>query len=163
MSVEKQMSQIEEEIKAIKDSFEQSASSMKIYTNETTYQTKANTMRISNSGTYNPLQWSRIISIPQDVYGNWFGPEIVVVTFDCPAGNNTFASLELSKEPLAALDSTSVRRVPYAGGAKWLIEVQPNVDSDPDHSSYYLWNPTTLNIAIQSASEGVIGVKMIWE
>lgn len=162
MSIEQQIEGLEEEIKALKCSFSQSANSMKIYTVEKAFETKANIVRASNPNPYNPLEWSAITSIPKNQNGDGYGRETILATFNCLKGINTFASLEFTVLAPSGLNIISTKRVPYAGGARWQIEIRPNVTMDGG-TGFYIWSTTKLHFAVQSAAEGTLEVKMIWE
>lgn len=163
MTVEQQINKIEDEVKAIKQSFEQNASEMNIYTSSTDFQTQACKLRITNDEPYSVLEWDAILALPLDINGFRYCNEEVIVTFSCPSGSNTFASLELYIEDLKTFYFPSIVRLPYSGGARWKISVPPGTDWDPDHPGYEIWKPSILHIAVQSAAPGTLGVKMIWE
>lgn len=161
MSVEKDIEKMEQEIKALKASFEQSASMMKIYSTQITFSTSMNSVTYSNPS-YNPLQWESLVSMPRIDANTHCGVETIVVTFTCSGGINTFATLEI--EELVATSGLGVittTRVPYNGGARWLVTAQPNVTLQP--SGWYTWQPTKLRFVVKSAVEGQLGAKMIWE
>ena len=162
MSVEQQIEQLDDEIKALKASFEQNANSMEVFTTETTFDTRANIVNASNSGSYSPLDWSKIWSIPKDQYGNGYGTETIVVTFNCTNGINTFASLEFTVLAPAGFNIASTKRIPYNGGARWLIMIDPNLTAIGE-TGRYSWSPTKLHIAVQSATRGTMEVKMLWD
>lgn len=164
MRTEQQVQKLEQEIKALRTAFEQNAASMNIQTFTLEFTTSRNTTDWSNSSPYNPLQWDSLISMPMDSNGNRIGMETIEVTFDCSAGINIFANLEIntievSNNNWAVISS---RRIPYSGGAKWLITVNPNIQMIGD-TGIYEWSPSKLLFAVQSAAPGIISARMIWD
>ena len=165
MSVDKQLQKLEEEIKALKTSFEQSAASLNVYTTETTFDTSMNVTNFSNGGAYDPMQWLPLMATYQMSNSTRFDTETFVVTFTCDKGINTFASIEFKNITAEQKGRTSYlthRRVPFAGGAKWIVTTQPNATLNSG-TGFYTWEPTKIKIAVQSAAEGTLGVKMIWQ
>lgn len=162
MRVDSQLQKLEQEIASIRAAFSQNASSMDIFTSTVEFTTSRNTTNWSNSGSYNPLQWEPLVSMRRTAGGDRFGSETIEVTFSCNAGINTFANLEINfvdvKEGLAVL---SCRRVPYSGGARWIVIVQPK--STMDGYGNYTWQPSTLKFAVQSAVQGTLTARMIWQ
>jgi len=160
--VDKQVQKIEQEIEAIRSAFTQNASSMTIHTASLTFTTSRNTTNWSNSGSYSPLQWAPLISMYRTSGGDRFDTETIEVTFSCNAGINTFANLEISFVTITSgLAVVSSRRVPYSGGARWIITVRPN--ATVDSSDYDVWQPSTLRFAVQSAVQGTLTARMIWQ
>lgn len=159
--VDQQLEKMEQEIKALRASFEINANSMKVYTKELQFTTQKNKTSWSNSQAYNPLQWEQLVSMAKESDGNRFSTETIVVTFDCAAGINTFAQLEINL--VSGLDTNwlviGCRRVPYSNGARWIVTTRPNLDNP----SYDVWYPTVLKFAVQSAAEGTLTAKMIWQ
>ena len=163
MRVEKQISQLEEEIQAIKSSFELQAASAQVETKTITFSTSANIIRWSNSSPYNPLQWETLVSLPKAQNGDCYGNEEILVTFNCASGSNTIASLEIKEISVnAGVVFLSARRIPYSGGARWIINLPPNTTLDGD-TGYHIWSPSTIQIAVQSMIEGTLEAKMIWQ
>ena len=164
MRTDSQIKQLEQEIKALKTSFEQSASMLTVYTEEISFQTSMNVTNFTNSGSYNPLEWQTLVAMNRTSDGTRFSIETVQVTFRCEAGINTFASLEIDKlnGEEAGLRTISQRRIPYSGGARWLVTVAPNATLIGT-TGYYSWNPTQLKFAVQSAVKGTLEAKMIWQ
>lgn len=161
MSVQGQINKLEEEIKAIKASFEQSAAQMPMYSSEITFTTSMNMVRYTHPP-INPLEWATLVSLPNIDQNTSCGVEPIIVTFTCDKGINTFANLEiLVIESLDGLFVTTVRRIPYSGGARWLVTAQPNHEYKQD--GYVEWHPTKLKFVVKSAVTGTLGAKMIWE
>ena len=159
-----QIQQLKQEMKAIKASFEQSASMLNVYTVELSFQTSMNVTNYTNSSSYNPLEWTTLMAMESLPNGTKFDTETIQVTFKCDAGVNTFASLEINKlnGDNAGLRTISCRRIPYSGGARWLITVAPNATLIGT-TGYYNWEPTRLKFAVQSAAKGTLEAKMVWQ
>jgi hypothetical protein len=130
-SIEAWLNKLENESKALKTAFVQSATSLRVFTDETNFTTAKNTITVVVGG--------------QTYYHD--NQERVLVTFDTNNGADTLAKIELtcSQEYLPA-----VRRVPYSGGARFMIT---NV-ADQDASGN--WRATTYRIVIQSFVEGKV-------
>lgn len=165
MNVEKETQKLERELKAIKTSFEQSAATMKIYKTQIRFSTSPNQVRWNSNGHWEPLKYEPLDSLAgltSDSSGNYtgYGHERIVVTFDSEKGQNTFASLELN---LIDFRNWIVwpKRVPYSGGARWVVDLHPNVYQDEQY--VWHWKPNILDIAIESSFPGVVGAKMIWD
>ena len=164
MRLEKQVAELEQEIKALKASFEQSATSMNIYRYETNFSTSMNVTNFSNSSPYSVLDWEPLVSMHRTTNGTRFSTESIIVTFNCDAGINTFAFLEIhdvSGWSDQSLSTFTNHRIPYAGGARWYVSMSPNATQLP--SGYYSWSPNQLKIVVKSAAPGQLGVKMSWE
>lgn len=160
--VDKQLQKLEQEIEAIRAAFAQNASSMTIYTTAITFTTSRNTTNWSNSGSYNPLQWASLISMYKTSGGDRFDTETIEVTFSCDAGINTFANLEIGFVTITSgLAVVSSRRIPHSGGARWLVTVRANATTDG--SGFDVWQPSTLRFAVQSAVQGNLTARMIWQ
>ena len=150
--VDKQVQKIEQEIEAIRSAL----------TVSLTFTTSRNTTNWSNGGSYNPLQCAPLISMYRTSGGDRFDTETIEVTFSCNEGINTFANLEISFVTITSgLAVVSSRRVPYSGGARWIITVRPNATTDS--SGYDVWQPSTLRFAVQSAVQGTLTARMIWQ
>ena len=166
MRTEQQLTKLEEEVKAIKASFEQTASMMKVYTASTDFSTSPNIVSWNGNGHWEPLKYPWLDSlsgISHDASGTYtgYGRERVLVTFDCDGRTNTFASLEID---LVDANGSAVwcKRVPYAGGAQWVVLFHANEERD-GQGQWVAWKPTVLKLAVQSAIPGTLGVKMIWQ
>lgn len=162
MRVDSQLQKIEQEIESIRTAFSQNASSMAIYTSTLDFTTSRNTTNWSNSGSYSPLEWEPLISMFQSSNGDRFAAETIEVTFTCNAGINTFANLEIDfVEVSPGWAVVSSRRVPYSGGARWLVITRPNFSGSTPGE--YTWLPTRLRFAVQSAMQGNLTARMIWQ
>lgn len=164
-STDKQIQKLEDEIKALKASFQQSAVMMNIYTTDIQFDTAMNVTNWSNSGSYNPLQWGTLVAMYTLQNGTRFDTETLEVTFTCADGYNTYATLEV--DDITPGKETSFfrfyyHRVPYNGGARWIVSVAPNADL-VGGTGYYTWAKSTLRFAVQSPAKGTLGVKMIWQ
>ena len=162
MKVEQQLQKIGQEIEAISAAFAQNAATMEVFTSILDFTTSRNTTNWSNSQPYNPNQWAPLISMFEDSDGNRFATETIIVTFDCDSGINIFANLEVDfTDTSPGWAIVSCRRIPYSGGARWLVTTQPNF-SGPGPGEY-VWKPTKLKFAVQSAAPGTLSAKMIWQ
>lgn len=160
MSVESEIEKMTNEINSLKATFEQSAAMMQMIVTEITFSTSMNSISFTNPS-YDPLKWQSLISLPKISATVACGLEPVIVTFDCDAGINTFATLEIERPAHTPLDLIATYRLPYSGGAKWMVTVNPNVT--PLQSGYYSWQSTTLRFVVKSAAAGQLGAKMIWQ
>lgn len=165
MSVEQEITKLEQELKAIKTSFEQSAAMMKVNKVQMRFSTSANFIQWNPHGNWEPFKYEPLDSLAastSDSSGNHtgYGNERVVITFNSEKGQNTFASLELN---LIDAKGWAVwqKRVPYSGGARWIINLLPNVYQDEQYEWH--WEPNVLDIAVESSFPGTLGAKMIWE
>lgn len=162
MRVDQQLQKVEQEIESIRSAFAYNASNIDVYTSTLTFTTSKNTTSWNNSGSYNPLQWAPLTSMYTSSGGDRFDVETVIVTFTCDAGINTFANLEINYVTVSAgFAVSSCRRVPYSGGARWLVTIQPRATSDGRGN--YTWQASTLKFAVQSAAPGNLTAKMIWQ
>lgn len=161
MSVEQQIEKLNQEIKAVKSSFEQSATMMKVYSTEITFSTSMNAVVFSNPS-YDPFDWSTLVAMPRVDANTRCGQEPIIVTFNCDRGINTFATLEVkpSKE-LGNLESIKIRRIPYSGGSRWLVIIDPDITTPPQ--GWSIWQPNVLTFVVKSAVQGQLGAKMIWQ
>ena len=162
---EKQIEKIEQEIKALKTSFEQSASSMEIYTTRTTFTTQANRFTAYNPS-YDYQDWSRIVQYYDktgpDYQNGFYADEPVIVTFRSENGQNVLANLEIG----ANGDATrfiKITRVPYSGGARWKLLCSPLLEGVGSPVQYYNWTAWHLDIAVQAGVKGTLEVKMAWQ
>ena len=161
MNVESQIIKYEQEIKALKASYEQSAAEMPMFSTQMTFNTSMNTVKYTYPPGIDPLQWSAIIAMPRINLNTACGEEPIVVTFNCDEGINTFASLEIEKiSGVVGVFGINVHKIIYNGGARWLVTVQPNVYLQ---DSWYVWSPTVLRFVVKSAAKGTLGAKMIWQ
>lgn len=160
MTVESQVEHLTREINALKTTFEQSAAMMQTFTAETTFTTSMNSISFSNPS-YDPMQWQPLVSLPDISDTVSCGLEPIIVTFSCDKGFNVFATLEIDRPAHTPLDLIATYRLPYSGGARWMVTVNPKVTFQP--SGYYTWEPTTLRFVVKAAAEGQVEAKMIWQ
>lgn len=162
---EKQLKSLEQEIKALKTSFEQSASSMEIYTTRTTFTTQSNKFTATNPS-YDYEYWSRIVGYydkhSSSDPNSYYADEPVIVTFRSENGQNVLANLEIG----ANGDATSflkITRVPFNGGARWKILCYPLLEDVGNPTQYVVRTPWNLDIAVQAGVRGTLEVKMAWQ
>lgn len=125
---------LRQEYNALKVAFQTAGSRLALSTRTLSFSTSRNSVT-ENGFTYDDL-------------------ERVVVTFEATSSANTLAKLELSGDyetlPI-------VRRVPYSGGARWVITTNSRVDSS------FNWATTTYRFTVHSLAPGTLSAKMIWE
>lgn len=87
---------------------------------------------------------------------DFYGDEVerVVVTLTTKTGANTFAKLEISGN--AADAYPTVRRVPFQGGARWVVSNGPRYDGGN-------WAPTNYTFTVHTMLDGELSAKMAWE
>jgi len=168
MSTESEIQKLEREVEELKASFAQSASTMRTNTTMISFQTQANLCTKDGRNVSYPTgqEWTRVLiemSFHDDGSEIYYCTECVEVTFTSDNGTNVLATLEVN---VLNVEYPNVRttRVPFNGGAKWILHIGPNVTS---HSSggtirYWTWEPTRLQIAVQSNTTGRLEAKMIW-
>ena len=136
------LQQIKRELQAQKVAFSRASSQLPLYTKNLVYNTKKNACRATDL--YPPYS-----------YYDYEGNERVVVTLNTPSGANTLATLEINGN----YDTYPVvRRVPYSGGARWVVATSPRYNWD-DHT----WRTTTYNFTVQTLVDGVLTAAMFWE
>lgn len=129
-NTERLLTKLENESKALKATFEQSAMALPVFTTTHAHTTTQNKITIAASGnTYTPND-----------------PERVIVTFNTNSGANTIAKLEISTNN-AYLPVT--RRIPYSGGAQWSV----TAGAQSNGSS---WQPTNYTFTVQSLINGTL-------
>lgn len=134
-NVEKQLNALETEAHALKIAYEQAATSMPVFTTALDF-TPAKNELVTRYGSTSRTE---------------NGIERVVLTLDTEMGANTLATLELETNADAA---PNIRRVPYNGGARWVITNQPRVQSGSWQSGN--WLPTTYRFQVQSLVKGIL-------
>lgn len=139
MNTEQQTAKLENEIKALKVGFEQTALTMPIVTKTASIATTRNKLDIKYT----------------DPYGTTYeydenGAERILVTFTTSRGSNTIACLEVNVDHADA--SPVVQRIPYNGGAKWIITGQP-------YMIYPNWYSTEYTITVHSMVDGSLTVE----
>lgn len=162
MRTEKELQKLEDELKAIKMSFEQSAVSLNIQTVETSFTTHASQFTYTNSSSYDPFEWQDITfgylaEGGTAFYGPYYGNEIIQVTFRSNTGSNTLASLEINDRTEGGSNSVHIMRVPFDGGARWVLSYFPCCERVSGVGEY-TWSPTVIDIAVQSIMPGSLEV-----
>lgn len=161
MKVEKDLQKLEDEINALKVSFERSASTLNLFSYTNTITTTANQYYVSNSSWYDPSRWESLLGYlaenGQQGYGPYYGFETIMVTFQANNGNNTLANLELKDLSVDESNVLKIMRVNYSGGARWKIDCAPNVEL-VGGPGFYRWSPTTLEITVRSIMPGTLEV-----
>ena len=138
--MEAELKRLENEIEAQKAAYEKMAVQMPIFTKSINFTTSANPMNIR---------------YPDNTNYSFDGNERVVVTFTTSRGSNTLATLELTSDAIKA--DLKVKRVPYSGGARWVVYDIPNYDGGGNRID------THYTFTVQSAVDGTLGAKMIWQ
>lgn len=135
-TVEQKISNLERELKAMKVAFERSATKTNLITKPISFNTKENLITLSGQYPFSQDDLER-----------------VVVTLSTSSGANTIAKLEISGN----YDTLpTVRRVPFSGGARWVVTNSPRQSGGS-------WTPTTYNFTVHSLVNGTINAGMIWE
>lgn len=138
--MEAELKKLEDEIEAQKAAYEKMAIQMPIFTKSINFTTSANPMNIR---------------YPDNTNYSFDGNERVVVTFTTSRGSNTLATLELTSDAIKA--DLKIKRVPYSGGARWVVYDMPNYDGGGNRID------THYSFTVQSAVDGTLGAKMIWQ
>lgn len=133
---------IRRELQAQKIAYSQGTLSLPLHTISQTFSTKKNLCHVHD------------LWYPGSDY-DYEGYEQVIVTLNTPTGENTLATLEMTGD---YLESPTVRRLPYLGGARWSVITSPNyiwIDKT--------WIPTNYNFTVQSLVDGTLDIRMVWE
>lgn len=133
-SIEKQLKILELESAALKSSFSRSANELPLFTISEKFTTTRNAVNIVANGNSN---------ISND-------PERIVITLNTNIGANTIANLEISTNNSRL---PVKRRVPYSGGAKWIVTAATKGDISGDN-----WQSTTYQFNIQSLVDGELTI-----
>ncbi len=137
--IENELTKLENEIIAQKATYEKMATQMPVFTKSVDFTTLGNSITMDQGG------------------GSTFtfdGNERVEVTFNTSRGSNTLAVLEMTSDAIKA--DLKVKRVPYNGGAKWIVYDIPNYNNGNRVDTHYTFT-------VQSAVDGLLGAKMIWQ
>lgn len=138
--MEADLIKLQTEIEAQKATFEKMALQMPIFTKSIDFTTSANSMTIR---------------YPDSTTYSFDGNERVVVTFTTSRGSNTLATLEMTTDGTKA--ELKTKRIPYTGGARWVVYDIPNYNSGGNRID------THYTFTVQSAVDGTLGAKMIWQ
>lgn len=133
MTTEQRIRALRIEANALKQAFMASATQINLITKNLAYSTKKN---LINQGGF-----------------TYEDQERVVVTYASTEGVNTLAKLEITGD----YDTVPiVRRVPYSGGARWVVSNAPKMGIGG-------WQATNYTFTVQAVVNGTITAKMIWE
>ena len=135
MSTEKVLADLENEVKALKTAYEQTALQLPVFTYSIDFRTTLNKMKVTYPGG-TPVEFD--------------GIGRVEITFTSSRGANALAFLEVKNND-AGTETVAIkyRRVPYSGGAKWIL--------------FGINTETVYTIQVQTAMQGTLGAKMIWQ
>lgn len=137
MTVSQIIANLRREYHALKQAFQASTTKINLMTKTLQFSTSKNTCNYSGGG----------------ISFNYEDNERVIVTLTTASGVNTLANLEISgnydQPPV-------VRRVPYSGGARWVVSNAPRQSGGN-------WAPTTYNFTVQTLINGTLTAKMIWD
>lgn len=158
MRVEKELEQLEDEIKALKTSFEQSATTLANFAYSSSFITTERKFTVSSTSAIDMAKWQSLFvyleeggSFPS---GPWICDEVVEVIFRTLDGSNVLADLEINTvDPLLHTIRTN-----YSGGARWLVDCRPNVKRVSD---MYQWSPTSLEITVRSMKPGTMEIRQL--
>ena len=138
MNTQALLKNLRRELQALKTAYAAVATTIPLKTKNLTFTTSENVCHYHSGGTdYDYAAFERI-----------------VITLDTPEGVNTIAKLEFSIDSPFVL---SVKRVPYNGGARWIVTGVPNQQGGG------AWAPSTYNFAVQTLVDGTLTAKMFWE
>lgn len=136
INTQKILKELRQEYKNQKVAFEQAGTNLNLFAKTLSFSTSKNT-------------------VTQTVSGSSFSYEDlerVIVTLDTASGSNTLAKLEISGD----YDTVPiVRRVPYSGGARWVITTSPKLAGGN-------WSSTNYNFVAQTLVNGTLSARMIW-
>lgn len=136
-TTQKILSKLRREYWALKMAFEANATTVRLTTKTLTFTTSKNACHYASSGTN------------FDYEDN----ERVVLTLDTPSGANTIAKLEITGD---YTELPIVRRIPYSGGARWIISNAPRMVGGA-------WATTQYEFTVQTLINGTLSAKMIWD
>lgn len=128
---------LRQEYHALKVSFAASANNIPLVAKTLNFATSKNACRYSSGG----------------IAFNYEDNERVVVTLDTSTGSNTLANLEISGD---FTTPPVVRRVPYSGGARWIVMTAPKYSGGN-------WTATNYHFQVLTLVNGTLSAKMIWE
>ena len=131
------ITELKQEIRALKIASAQSATRFTLQTKTLTFSTAKNA--VTESG--------------PDYSVTYEEQERVVVTLATAQGENTLAKLEISGDFSVA---PIVRRVPFSGGARWVVTGPPKLSGAG-------WSPTTYNFVVQTLINGTLSAEMVRE
>lgn len=138
-NIEKQIADLESEGKNLDVAYVRTAANIPIYTKNASYSTAANIITMTYPG-------GGSSSFPDN--------ERTLITFSTNTGANTIAELEvnvLNPNPTAGVWPI-VRRIPFSGGAQWIVVVNPNIDANFNRQ------PTNLGFMVVSMIPGTMTI-----
>lgn len=131
-----EIARLRRECSALKQSFEVAGTTLPLTTESINFSTSENKCRRSGGGLdYESAELERI-----------------VVTLTTTSGVNTIAKLEVA----CSGDTPNVRRVPYSGGARWIVSGAPPLDNNSN------WHSTAYTFVAQTLVAGTLTARMIW-
>lgn len=133
MNTSKKLRELRQEAQALKLAFAQAATKLSLFSKEFTFSTSEN------------IQTTGGITVS--------GQERVVVTLTTRVGANTIAKLEVSGDYATV---PIVRRVPFSGGARWVVTAPPKLSGGN-------WQATNYRFVVQSLVNGTLSARMIWQ
>lgn len=161
--IEENIQKLENEVKALKSSFEQSASMMNINSVQTTFTTSPNTYTYTNSSPYTPLDWQPLWDYLAEggtpFEGPFYGNEQILVTFRTDSGSNSLVDLEIDVLSPSTPLPIHIMRINYNGGARWILDCRPNLTPIPP--GYFRRSPTVLKITVNSIMPGSLEVAQL--
>ena len=136
--LENKLEALESELKALKTTFNRASSSLQIYVNLLHFETTTDEVVITGPDA-----------------ATYYGAERVELTLDAIGGVNALAVVEMTGNYNSGViyRPPIVRRVPYNGGAKWIIESWPFGDG----------TPIKYDFTVVSNVDGNLTAKMIWQ
>jgi len=138
MTIEARVAKLENEAAALKAAFVRSATTMPIYTKTAQIATTQNLIRYQFDYEGQHVDYEAT------------GSERIVVTLRTPNAINTIAKLEVATNYVNA--KPTVRRIPYAGGARWIVMGMSNGGGSN-------WQSTTYNISVLTMVDGTLTVE----
>ena len=131
------MRELRRELQAQKLAYQRASSTLALYTKQLSYSTKKNLCHWHDSGS------------DFDYEEN----ERVIVTLATTTGANTIAKIEIDGDYSTL---PVVRRVPYIGGARWVVSTSPKYGGGG-------WQATNYSFTVQTLVNGTLSAKMYWE
>lgn len=137
MTISQIVSNLRREFHALKQAYQATATKVNLITKTASFSTKRNACNYSGEG----------------ISFGYEDNERVVVTLETASGANTLANLEISGN---YAQPPVFRRVPYAGGARWIVSNAPRQSGGS-------WASTTYQFNVQTLVSGTLSAKMMWE
>lgn len=136
--IEQQIANLETEGKNLDVAYARTATNIPIYPKKASYSTAANMITMTYPGGSS--------QVPSN--------ERTLVTFNTDTGANTIAELEVNVLNPSQTAGTwpIIRRIPFSGGAQWIVMVNPNFDANFNRQ------PTNLDFLVVSMMPGTITI-----